>query len=163
MALLLRLISKPKWVRPSWMDESDVPADVLTDLRAEKNELSVWRVTPDHSNVSSILTALASQRQRLDKLDFTIFDDSVLDGIGIRCKPSEGDTPHITANVTLHADLIELTVRKVALLAEVLMPFERERKSRKEVQHLLIDALTSGALDRNRMDAKLLSELEEPH
>jgi len=142
------------------MADGEVPADALTDLRANNNELSVWRVEPDGTNLNTVLAAVASSRLRLDKLDYTLFDEASLPAIPIKCLASEGSTPHLIANATVHRDLIELTVRRVARLAQEMMLLERVRVSEKRVKALLLEALASGALDRARIDAGLLGELE---
>jgi hypothetical protein len=85
MALLLGNITKPKWEVQSWMVEGDVPADALTDLRADRNELSLWSVVDDLANLNVVLVALASSRQRLDKIDYTLIDEALLPGIPVRC------------------------------------------------------------------------------
>jgi hypothetical protein len=160
MALLLRIISKPKWVAPDWMAEGDVPAEALTDLRADNNELSVWGVEPDRSDLNAALAAVASNRKRLDKLDYTLLDEGILPAIPIKCVRSEGTSPHPAANATMHRDLVELTVRKVAHLAHQMMPLERVRVTQRQVEALLREALQNGAIDRTRVEPKLLNELE---
>jgi hypothetical protein len=70
------------------------------------------------------LAALASNRQKLEKLDYSLIDEAALSSISIRLVKSEGRTPHISANST-HGDLVELTVNKVALLAAEMMPKNR--------------------------------------
>jgi hypothetical protein len=98
MALLLRVVSKPKWVAPDWMPTGDVPADALTDLRADNNELSVWRVEPDQSDLNTALAAMAANRERLDKLDYALIDEAILPGITTKSVCSEGRSPHLAAN-----------------------------------------------------------------
>jgi hypothetical protein len=161
MALLLRNVTNPKWEAPSWMAAGDVPADALTDLRADHNALSVWSVTPDDlTNLSMVLAALASNRQRLDKLDYALIDEAVLPAIPVKCVKSDGVTPHSAANGTLHRDLIELTAQKVVRIAIEMMPLKRVRVSEKQVKGLLLEALQTGVLDRNRIQPTLLNELE---
>jgi hypothetical protein len=142
------------------MPAGDVPADALTDLRAQNNELSVWMVEADRSNLDVALTAVASNRKILEKLDYTLLDEAILSTIPIKCARSEGSSPYLTANATVHRDLVELTVQKIARLAHEMMPLKRVRVTRQEVGILLRGALRSGALDRARIEPKLLSELE---
>jgi hypothetical protein len=142
------------------MAAEDVPADALTDLRATNNELSVWRVQGDDANLQMVLTAVASSRKGLDKLDYTLLDEASLPAIPVRVERSEGKTPHVKANTSVHCDLVELTVQKVARLAHEMMPLTRVRVSEKTVKGLLLDALHTSALDRARLDPKLLAELE---
>jgi hypothetical protein len=160
MSLLLRIVTKPKWAMPAWAEPQDLPADLLTDLRTNNNELSVWSIELDRSNLNSVLVAAASCRERLDKLDYALFDEQVLRALVIRCIKSEGATAHITANGAMHRDLTELTVEKIVSLAQVMMPLERVRVTETQIKFLLLQALQSGALDRGRMAPKLLADLE---
>jgi hypothetical protein len=162
MALLLRVLTKPKWVRPAGMLADDIPADVLSDLRSTNNMLSVWMVEANGDGLDVAITALASARARLDKLDYALIDEAILPEIAIRCVRSEGNSPNITANGSAHRDLTELTVQNVSQLARRIMPLEKQRVTEARVKRLLLDALERGVLDRNRMDPKLLSELEPP-
>ena len=130
------------------MAQGDVPADALSDLRADGNKLSVWSVRPELEDLNRVLVALASNRQHLDKLDYTLINEEILSAIPIKYVQSEGCTPHLTANTTAHRDLIELTARKVAHLAEQMSGLERVRVTEKQVKRLLCNALADGALDR---------------
>jgi hypothetical protein len=159
MALLLRNLTSPKWSAPEWMPSGDVPADALSDLRSSNNALSVWSVALDQADLDLALAALASNRDRLDKLDYTLLDDSILVPLSIKCVDSEANTPYVSANAA-HRDLIELTVKKVARLAEEMMPLPRVRVPEKRVKQLLVEALEKGALDRALMKPDLLNELE---
>jgi len=161
MGLLLRIITKPKWLKPDWMDPEEVPADALTDLRSSQNELSVWSVERDKSNLDTVLVAVGSNRERLDKLDYALFDEDILPAIQIKCTKSEGETPHVIANKVMHRDLVELTAQKVAHLARALMPpTEHVRVSERSLQRLLQNALRDGSLDRSRVVDSMLAELE---
>lgn len=161
MAFLLRTISKAKWIPPEWVPPGEVPASALSDLRAETNVLSLWRIEADRRNLTTVVTALASRRDRLDKLDYAIVAEAAVDAIPIVAVPVEGDTPHPTANRD-HRDLIELTARKVCRLAEELSP-ERARVSEKEVKTLLKEALGNGTIDRAMVKPTLLRDLGELH
>ena len=77
------------------MPAGEVPADALTDLRANNNELSVWSVESDHGNLNVVLAAVASHRDRLDKLDYTLIDEAILLPIPMECVKSEASTPHL--------------------------------------------------------------------
>lgn len=92
MPFLLRNLTKPKWVRPDWMDDADIPADALTDLRSDHNELSVWAVDPDGPDLNRALTAFASARSQLDKLDYALIDEDIATSISIMVNPSEAAT-----------------------------------------------------------------------
>jgi hypothetical protein len=136
-----------------------VPADALTDLRADNNALSVWRVESDQSNLSPVILAVTSGRQRIDKLYYTLIDETILGPINIALISMEAKTPCMEANL-LHCDLIELTARKVVTLAHEMMNFQRERITESKVKRLLKAALQDNRLDRAIIHTDLLAELE---
>ena len=160
MALLMRVVTKPKWIRPDWMSLDDIPADVLSDLRATNNELSVWSTESDRSDLDAVIVAAAASREHLDKLDYTLFDENALSSLGIRCVRSDGETPHRHANKEMHRDLVQLTAQKVVRLAYMMMPLERVRVSEKQVRLMLTRAIAQGDLERTRIAPKLLADIE---
>jgi hypothetical protein len=160
MALLLRTLNKAKWIAPEWTPERDVPADALTDLRTSSNALSVWKVDVNRDNLGGVLEALASNRERLDKLDYALIDEAAVAQIPIAVAHVEGDSPHTTANRD-HRDLVKLTVFKIALLAHEIMPLVKVRLTQKQVAKLLLDAFRAGRLDPERLKPGLLAELRE--
>jgi hypothetical protein len=162
MALLLRIVTRPKWIAPDSWKPGDVPADALTDLRTHNNGLSVWNVDTDRSNLDSVIVAVASNRERLDKLDYALFDEAVLSPLGIRCIKSDGDSPHQSANVTMHRDLTELTAQKLASLAAAMMPLQRVRVPQNQVKRMILSAVQSNVLDEARMPKTLLTQLAPP-
>jgi hypothetical protein len=159
MPAFLRNITNPKWVRPAWSTDEDIPADALTDLRSTNNELSVWAITTEVTDVSLALTAFASARANLDKLDYVLIDEGIPQSVSIRVDTCEGLTPCSSAN-HLHRNLAQLTVRKVSSLAVAIMALDKKRVTEKQVKTMLVEALNKGALDRNRVNPKLLSQLE---
>ena len=127
---LLRAIHKPRWYddpRPPWLAEGEAPADVLDDLRTKQNELSVWLVREDESNVDEVVTALATNRNSLDKVDYALIDEATVGELGIDMQESPANTPFHAVNAW-HRDLIELSAGKVARLANAM--FSRPRRTR---------------------------------
>ena len=156
----MRNITKAKWVALNWMQRGDVPADALADLRATHNQLSVWRVeSGDAAGLKMALAALASNREKLDNLDYTLLDEALLPAIPTKYVKSDGATPHLAANGDLHCDLTDLTAGKVLRIAEAMMQMEHIRVPQSEVKRLLLDAVEEGALDRDKIDDRLKYEL----
>jgi hypothetical protein len=141
------------------MVPGDVQADALSDLRTARNALSVWNVDPALNNLSGVLTALASNRDQLDKVDYTLIDENLLPKIAIECVKSPANTAYLTLNAH-HRDLIKLTAGKIAALAREMMPLSHVRVPEKKVRELLRSALRDGLLDRSLIKAKLIAELE---
>ena len=164
MAFLLRKITKPKWYDTDWLPRGEVPADGLVDLRTDGNELSVWRVEPDESNLNAIVAALAGRGKRIDKLDYVLLDDDVVTRLQIGCVQSDGDSPHTDANSRWHRDLVQLTATKIIELAREVKRREagHKRVNQHAIKRILKNALDSGAMQRSAVDADLLAELDSP-
>ncbi|MFN8496058.1 MAG: hypothetical protein U0350_51175 [Caldilineaceae bacterium] len=120
MSYILRIINKNRWYRDAenypGKEQADAPADTLVDLRTEENELSVWLVDDDLANLERLLAALAANRQRLDKLDYTLFSEEIFEQIGIQVQQTVGDVPDAVVN-QWHLALVNLTAMQVAELA----------------------------------------------
>ena len=161
---LLRKITKPKWYDTPWLPAGDVPADALVDLRTQRNELSVWHVEPDETNLNAVIAALASnQTTRVANLDYVLLADEAVAALGIQCVKTDGDSPHRDANTRWHCDLVELTATKVVRLAEEMKRREAEHKRLMPniVKSILLSALQAGALQRGSVTPELLAELED--
>jgi len=158
---LLRVISKAKWLRPTWLAAGEIPADAVSDLRTQDNTLSVWAVEADHSNVGRVVTAMAAMRVRLDKLDYTVVGEDQVRSLDIACVAKSMETPDAAVN-GLHRDLDQLSGSKVLRLAAEMMPLERRRLSERQVRELLLASLQAGVLDRAQIKGSLLQQLEPP-
>lgn len=162
MAQFLRVIRQARWFpQPSaalgWLMAGEIQSDALLDLQTRDNALSVYRFDND-IELEIIIVGLASNRENLANLDYISFDEQHLASAGIIFVKTDGDTPCSQANM-LHYDLRELTVHKVAMLAQVISgsPFERIRE--KDIKNKIINAMESGLLDRSLIKDSLLQKL----
>lgn len=63
MARILRKIRKNRWYKTeeiSWLPDNELQADALDDLRTKYNELSVYRIDENESNLDRVIAALAT-------------------------------------------------------------------------------------------------------
>lgn len=97
MPLVLRKIRKSKWYkteRVSWLEEGQLQADALADLKTTNNELSVWHIEDDKSNLEEVVAALAANCDDVSNLDYALFDQQLLSEIDIRIKATKGGSPY---------------------------------------------------------------------
>jgi hypothetical protein len=77
------MIRQTRWDVPEdaeWLSEDDIPADPLGDFaNTTCNSLSVWLVNEDKANFTRVVTAMAASRERIDKLDYVLFREELLD------------------------------------------------------------------------------------
>jgi len=159
MPLLLRVISKAKWYKENlpWLMENDLQADALTDLRTDNNKLSLYHIEDDKSNLERIITALASTRQRPDKLDYVLLELPILENAGFRIESTRGKTPDDAVNLW-HRDMIELSATKVLSLAQIIANADKNRILEKQVGQLLVSAASSGRLKRTLVKEKAMKD-----
>jgi hypothetical protein len=162
MPLLVKLENKRIWDKPSWLPAGEVPAQAVQDFRLEDNELSVWYVEANRSNIDRIVTALAANRDFADKIDYAVFDEASVGECGITLRKTTGKLPDEYANQEWHRDLVELSGRKLVCLAELIATGTPDRKTPAAVKELLATAAKEGHIKRELMKAALAAKLEWP-
>lgn len=171
MSRLLVKVKKNRWLkspRPSYLQIDDVPGDCLQDLRISNNELSVWSIESDNSNLNRVMTALAGNQDSMATCDFLLFDEGVITMLGLKMKATVGNAPDREAANRWHRDLIELSGKKaLTLVLAIFEDAERVRFWEHQIHESLRDALSLGHIDRaslkSSLVAKLASEPSTPH
>ncbi len=113
--LLRKLRKKRHWDVKDWLGTEDVQADVLKDFETVDNELSVYLVEHDRSNLERIVAALALNTDHVDIVDISLVDQAVLNKFHIEFNDAPGNTKDGQVN-EWHRNLVRLTARKVANL-----------------------------------------------
>lgn len=153
MAFLLRKIRRNRWYKEQieWLPDGELQADPLSDLGTKSNELSVYHVVKDESNLDRIIASLAANSERCDNFDFAIFDENIISELGIKIKKSKGELPDEQVN-NWHSDLCELSATKLVVLAKAI--YDKAKTGRKvpeQVLNLVADSLINGQIDRSRV------------
>ena len=148
MALIMRIIRKSRWyLKPNWLSQGDVQADALGDLITKNNELSVWHIYDDRSNLDRIIAALASKRDVLSNFDFALFDQNIIQETGIKFQRTKGISLDVEANDLWHLDLYELSASDIVKLATAIANNgDLKRVSEREVKSILTSAITVGTI-----------------
>jgi hypothetical protein len=151
---ILRKIRTQKWASKGykWLGEGELQADALVDLATKGNELSIYLVNDDNSNLEQVVAAMAvANTQRIDNFDYALFDDECLSRVGMKIKVTHGNTPDGEVN-GLHRDLEELTVEKLIALADVIKSkARRERVPEKRVRTLVANGIVSGQINLSKL------------
>ena len=163
MPLLVKLDNKRLWDKPSWLPAGEVPAEAVQDFRLDENQLSVWYIEPSQSNLDRVLTALAANRDHVEKIDYAIFEDEVVGKCGITLRQTAGQSPDEYASREWHRDLIELSGRKLVSLAESIgASGPAQRKPLAVVRDLLAAAARDGHIRKEMMKDTLAGKLQWP-
>lgn len=157
MGALLRAVRFRRWDRPDgeWLPAEQIHSDPLGDLNTVENKLSIWLVD-DELNLDRIATALAANREDLDKIDCALIDEQILTAGGFSLKPSEGDTPDLVANKLWHRNVIELSGDGLVDLATVILEnMTRKGYGREDIKGLIAQGLASKRIDYSKLKPKL--------
>jgi len=162
VSLILRTLRKNKFVRelqPAWVPQADVQSDALKDLETLDNELSVWLVEDDLSNLARILAALAANRDQLANIDFALLDLEVITTLGLLLQPTVGLTPDRTVSL-LHRDLAQVTATQLTQLAQAITTHARlERRSKSQVRAFLLDSIAAGYIEFESLKEGIATKL----
>ena len=150
-----RWLKHPEW---QWLTQGELQSDALLDLQTRDNRLSLFRVESEQET-EQVVVALAATKQNLANLDYAVFDQTQLSDTQISVRQEDGDTPDMQVNKR-HYDISELTVSKLAILAQIISDGTHCRVPRKTIELRLKDAVRAGILDRARVNSQLLDKLE---
>lgn len=171
---LRRIDKKPLWYKyldldpqPAWLTGTDIPADLLLDFKTTipeksniENELSVYLIEDDKSNLNITLAALASNRDQLQKFDFVLIEEQELSNRGFNIITTIGDTPSKDVNEQYHKNLNELTANKVSEFGSIIYyNYKIERKGLDEIKEMIISGIDNNLLDKSKIKPKLLKKL----
>ena len=160
MSSFLRLIRGGRWLKfpdVDWLQDGELQGDAFSDLQTSGGKLSIFKVD-DETDKQRVVIALAANRDDVDVLDYAVFEDSNLASQGIVPDIQEGETPDKEAN-QLHYELRNMTVTRLAQLAEVVAAGEHKRILKKQIKSWLQKAVTTGDLNKTKMKRGLLQSL----
>ena len=134
---------------------------LLSDLTTKDNQLSVWYIEDDKSNLERVITALAASGTDIANVDYALLDYRWLSDMRIKSASTRGGTPDEEVNASWHRDLIELSASKlVALATAIFTHAEKQRIPKIRIHQLIAQAVTSGWIDLQRLQPKVRTEIE---
>lgn len=156
MNYYLRQLTGNRWLFNLPKNDTDIPADPLTDLKTTKNSLSFFRV--DDTTIDTALTGLASKKHELQPLAFVLIKEGDFERFTL--KPSPGHTPCQKAN-QLHVELEDITVAVLIELVKVIAANKQYITTRPKpaVLSLLKDACVNKVIETNKMTHDLHKDL----
>jgi len=122
MSYLVRKISRAKWLPTNGVSGDEIPADAISvDLRTKENALSFWRVDARRwdDGLRQVALALATNADRIDKMDLTWVKSEDLAAEGISVNATAGNTP-IQSLSHMHVDVNQLDTVRLCSVAKFL-------------------------------------------
>jgi hypothetical protein len=146
-----------------WLDKEiseklhggEIQGDALKNFRSSKNRLSLF-IADETDNIIRIAAAIAAggDKDKVSNIDYAIIDRRLLDQHDIQYEKCPGETPDSEIN-ELHVDLVNLTARKINLLAELIQNHGTlERLSGRKVEQAIREGLANGFLAKDRVKIK---------
>lgn len=164
--LVVRMITRSKWEPKSEDQIGEIPADAVTgDLRTQGNALSFWRSPSGaESDFKDVVLAIASGRDRVDKIEIVWFDRDDLEFDGLELVQSDGNTP-ISDLSKLHADVLRLDYTRLGKIAgriaSAIAGDQYCRVPRARVQQLLVAAIYEQRLEIDNLNEKIQTEIRK--
>ena len=162
--ILRRIDHKILWLenqhdRPDWLNDDDVPADLLSDFSTKNNALSVYEIDEGNSNLQDIIASLAANRDKVQRFDYVLFDKKLLTEKGIQFQNSSGDTPHQEVNEKYHLDIIKLSGKKVAAIGNQFLDYTIESTSKKQIKAIINKYINNDIFSVDNLKKSLLEDL----
>lgn len=143
----------------SWLAVDDVAADPLTDLTTSNNSLSIYVINDDKSDLNRCLSALAAQRNHLQKLDYILFDFSIIQQLGLHLDDKKGTLPDQEIN-KLHHNIVELSAYRLIKLTKAIMEnYIGGRMLDEEIASLVVNSVKNNWIKRTSISV-LFGEIE---
>jgi hypothetical protein len=164
LAWLLRKIHKSAWIdKPEWLVGNEAPAVVLHDFEADANDLSLWWIEEDRSNLDRVVAALAGNCEYLGIVDVVLFPTELVEAAACGAlAPTQGSCHDEHVASTWHRDLTQLSTHRVAELARVVYRDARSdfmRFPKAQTKRLLQAALEKSWLPSDRLLESLKKHL----
>lgn len=160
MPELLRNIDKLAWIDPKRAEVlGGLQADALKSFRTTENMLSTYRLDADGLSVTRLAVAVAAGKERLDNVDYAVFDFDIVTRLGILAKSTLGNTPDERANEK-HLDLEVLTAIRLCNLVRAIQEHgEFQRVSKRQVCSHVAQAVQNGEINRDRLKPKIQEQV----
>lgn len=164
MPFLLRKIKKNKWYKsnlPLWLGNNDIQADTLCDLKTDNNNLSLYYIDDDKSNLKKVVSAIASTRDSFSIFEYMLIDEKYLCRMNIKISSTIGKTNNQEVDKYWHRDVIDLSGNKLVEVGYVMLQNNSglTRIMSPIIKNLIIDGIKFGWLKKESINPKLLEKI----
>ena len=156
MPRFLRVIREKFWhTYPDvdWLQEGELQADALADLKTTEGRLSVFDiglgVSPER-----IAIAIAATRSDVEEVEYRIFDSVVIQQLGLTFAMSSGETPDDQVN-KVHCDIQMLTTERLSKFAMAISNIDTCMVVFEKIERGLADGVQAGRLKKKYFHGNL--------
>ena len=161
---LVRKITRAKWAAKQELSVGEIPADAVTlDLKTQENSLSFWQCPSDtDSDVEEAALAIATARERVDRLDIVWLADAELQTDGLDLRNTEGRTS-LKDMAAMHVDVARLDYVRLGIVARrvaaAIQADRCRRLTKAHVKRLIAVAIGQGRIDVDALHDRLRAEV----
>lgn len=163
-----KIDGKEKWdnfkhnALPDWLIPGDIPGDLLNDLRTTSNNLSVFEVDDSQSNLDQIISAMAANRDNLNKLDYILIEKRLIANDDYELKKTDGNTLSDVVNTDYHLNIEMLSGIKLVKLAMFLSTHvEIETVRREDVLKKVVISINNGEINIEMLKDNLKEKVKQ--
>lgn len=145
---------------------NEVPADLLKqELPTSSNTLSFWKCE-SLENTKDAMKAILLSTTGIEKSQFIIFDDDMLDKCGIRRDTSEEGKTGYAGFSNLHVNFCDLTYGKIGQIILMIKDIHNKQElipslSKDQVKECIKEVCSAGLLDTAKVDEHLLADIQK--
>lgn len=164
--LFRALLKKNKWFWDGplpWLEPGDIPADPLEHLTPNQFRLSVYEVNDDRSRIERVAAAIAAKRPGdIDNVEFVVFDQSILDEVGIQIDTAApGDTCDAEVNIW-HRDMINISANKLVAFAKRIVPtVQSDWVLAKKIHEVILESIRMSRYEWSKVNLKKKAKLQQ--
>lgn len=178
MRSLARKIVQAKWQAVDGLRPDEIGAEAVTGcLKAQGNELSLWETDADDRHlaewspqgsdpeISDVLLAIASNFERLARIDIVLLSRSAIEAAGLTLRSTPEAAKTMVEDVRRrHVDLVGLDLVRLSNVAQSIADRVGRSDSvrrfpERDVGEALKQAIQAGRLDASLLEPDLLSKL----
>lgn len=147
----------------SWLVPGDFPADPVTDLRTKDNSLSIWILSDDKKELNRCLSAFAAEKNRVDKIEYFLFDDTLIEKLNLKIHIEESNLKDKEMNL-LHRNIIELSINSlITLTKNIFANCEPGRILKNDVGELIKESIVNGWINKSSLNRDIIHDLEDKY
>ncbi|MCY3831987.1 MAG: hypothetical protein OXG85_03150 [Chloroflexi bacterium] len=167
MSFVFRSIGNKHWYSADqpdfsgWLQDGELVADVLKELRTIRGCLSVYKVDSDKQNLDRVISAYACTRNSLNDIDYVLVPLKIIFE-QFDTASTLGATADDEVN-KLHLDIEHLSVSKLLLLARVFQDHHSamHRIRKRNVKSKIEDCIRKNHLVFSRIDESIQRKFPE--
>lgn len=165
---IIRKLEKKIWLdkqiaeREGWAKSGEICADALKNFKTIQNAISVFEFDGTEKERNKIIAAIIASPNGISvgDTDFAIFDQDLLNDLGLSFSKTPGDTLDREVN-SKHLDISNLSANKlVKFITEIQQRATLGRIKKKQLASVISERIASGYIDKTKISQNIINSME---